>query len=271
MEDVSRADAPVRGPGGQRVDLPLVSGLSWPGVRYFSTTRMGGVSRGAYASFNLGMHTGDDPARVRENRSYLRGLLPADPLWLDQVHGGEVLDADSHEDRGGAPPKADAAVTTRPECVLAIMTADCLPVVLADVDGTVLGVAHAGWRGLAGSVLEHTVERLRALRPNAPGFRAWIGPAISQRCFEVGSDVYAAFVDHDAQARHYFVRSARARGKWLADLASLARHRLTRAGVEDVELSGYCTYGQPERFYSYRRASDTGRGATIAWLLPRRA
>lgn len=273
MEDLNQAsrDTGRLAAGGARTGgdakRATVSGLAWPGVRYFSTTREGGVSQGAYASFNLGMHTRDNPVDVRENRRRLMQALPRDPLWLEQVHGSEVLDADAWQVEGGAPPRADAAVTVQPGRVLAIMTADCLPVVLSDADGSVLGVAHAGWRGLAGSVLEHTVSRMQSLRPQATGYRAWIGPAISQRHFEVGADVYAAFVDQDPETRMYFTRAA-AGAKWLADLPSIARHRLTRAGVDDVELSGYCTYGEGDRFYSYRRSSDTGRLATLAWLQP---
>jgi YfiH family protein len=253
--------------GGEPRGLGTVSGLPWPGVRYFATTREGGVSLGGFASFNLGAHTRDDPACVQENRRRLRDVLPGDPLWLDQVHGGDVLDADAWTAESADAPRADAAVTVRPGRVLAIMTADCLPVVLSGQGGAVLGVAHAGWRGLVGGVLENTVARMRAVCPGAGALRAWIGPAISQRHFEVGDDVHAAFVGRDPAARMFFVRSPAA-PKWLADLPSLARHRLWRAGVEDVELSGYCTYGRADLFYSYRRASDTGRLATLAWLSP---
>jgi YfiH family protein len=255
---------------GESCGPGTVSGLTWPGVRYFATTRAGGVSCGGFASFNLGAHTRDDPARVQENRRRLRGVLPGDPLWLDQVHGSEVLDADAWVAGSADAPRADAAVTTRPERVLAIMTADCLPVVLSDHGGMVLGVAHAGWRGLAGGVLEATVARMRAMCPGAGALRAWVGPAISQRHFEVGGDVHAAFVGPDPAARMFFVRSPSG-PKWLADLPSLARHRLWRVGVEDIELSSYCTYGRADLFYSYRRASDTGRLATLAWLSPGKA
>lgn len=267
MEHMNPADDIHSGRSDRLTGLDCVSGLSWPGVRYFSTTRAGGMSHGAFASLNLGAHTRDDPVSVRENRRALRRVLPDEPLWLEQVHGSDVLDADAWLAERDEAPTADAAVTVRPGRVLAIMTADCLPVVLSDLDGTVLGVAHAGWRGLAGSVLEHTVARMRSARPGAGPLRAWVGPAISQRHFEVGNDVYTAFVDQDPGVRMYFVRSP-VSSKWLADLSAIARHRLWRAGVEDVELSHYCTYGQADLFYSYRRASDTGRFATLAWLRP---
>jgi YfiH family protein len=256
---------------------PVVSGLGWNNVRYFTTTRGGGVSTGDFASLNLGRHTQDRPESVDENRRRLAGLLPARPLWLNQVHGIEVLDADAwgahaggpDSDPAGAAPTADAAVTTRCNRVLAIMTADCLPVVIAGEAGRVLGVAHAGWRGLASGVLEATLrtmaEKSGATAGGATAFRAWIGPAITQAHFEVGKDVHDAFVSADPSARGYFVRKAQGE-KWLADLPALARHRLLRAGVANVELSGHCTYGRPDLFYSYRRGCNTGRIATLAWL-----
>ncbi|UHL65966.1 peptidoglycan editing factor PgeF [Paralcaligenes sp. KSB-10] len=242
--------------------LPSVTGLDWRGVRYFSTVRQGGVSTGPCASLNLGRHTQDNIDHVVENRRRLRAELPAEPFWLNQVHGVEVADADLPAD---VPPSADAAVTAQKDRVLVIMTADCLPVVIADDEGSVLGVAHAGWRGLLNGVLEETLRRLQAKRPQTSRWRAWIGPGISQRHFEVGADVQAAFVDRDRRSADFFVEKI-AHEKWLADLPGLARFRLQEAGVGQVELSGYCTFGEAERFYSYRRERDTGRLATVAWL-----
>jgi YfiH family protein len=249
--------------------LTTVSGLAWPGVDYFCTTRMGGASKGHWAAFNLGQHVSDDPGHVAANRQLLRAALPGDPLWLEQVHGAQVFDADTLRPGQApeTPPVADAAITARQGRVLAIMTADCLPVVMACEKGTVLGVAHAGWRGLAAGVLEHTLEAMRQRAPEASRWRAWIGPSISQAHFEVGEDVYQAFVDDSKEADGFFVRRPDVPGaKWLADLPALARLRLTRAGVHDVELSGQCTYGRPELYYSYRRDATTGRIATLAWL-----
>jgi len=241
-----------------------ITGAPWDGVSYFCTTRRGGASAGPWSSFNLGLHTGDDRDHVMANRAALRAMLPAEPVWLDQVHGAEVCDADIARSAAGVP-RADAAVTCAPGRVLAIMTADCLPVVLAGMDGRALGMAHAGWRGLAAGVLENTLEALR--RRAAPGtaWRAWIGPAISQPHFEVGEDVFSAFVDQDAEAAQCFTPRGRP-GKWLADLPALACRRLQRAGVARVELSGECSYAQADKYYSYRRASPTGRMATLAWL-----
>lgn len=241
---------------------PRVTGLPWRGVRYFCTTRAGGVSTGACATFNLGGGVNDDRDHLLENRRRLRIALPADPLWLKQVHGTQVADADRP---WAAVPTADAAVTACAGRVLAILTADCLPVVMADTQGRVLGVAHAGWRGLAAGVLEQTLRGLRERLPGAVAWRAWVGPGIGQRHFEVGADVHAAFVGQDPAAAMFFVAKHEP-GKWLADLPGLARHRLHAAGVGHIELSGYCTYGEPERFYSYRREKDAGRIATVAWL-----
>jgi YfiH family protein len=145
------------------------------------------------------------------------------------------------------------------------MTADCLPVVMADERGRVLGMAHAGWRGLAAGVLENTLEAMRERAPGITAWRAWIGPAISQANFEVGEEVYEAFVGEDMRLAMYFALD-RSRGRWRADLASIARHRLFYAGVSQIECSGRCTYGEADRFFSYRRRADTGRQATLAWL-----
>ena len=303
------------------VTLP---GPTWPGVSSFVTTRQGGVSDAPFTSWNLGDHVGDDPARVAENRQLLAALLPGAPLWLQQVHGTDVVDADagahvsadagsdadagaevgsdadagaeagsdadagahasadasasanagasaSANTAGGAPiaslhqvPCGDAAVTRTPGKVLAIMTADCLPVLLAACDGSVLAMAHAGWRGLAAGVLESTVKAMRSQGDGA-ALRAWIGPAIGPSAFEVGDEVRATFLADDPGASACFRPSAAAH-KWMADLPELARRRLHAVGVVDVELSGYCTVTDADRFFSYRRDGQTGRFATVAWL-----
>lgn len=244
--------------------LECVTGAAWKGVRYFCTTRSGGVSSGALASLNLARHVRDDVANVDENRRRLAALLPTEPAWLEQVHGVQVFDADMPGD-GGPCPRADAAVTTMPNRVLAIMTADCLPVVIGDVDGVALGVAHAGWRGLAAGVLENTLEQLRQKHSGASAWRAWIGPAIGQPHFEVGADVLQAFVQADPRCQEFFAPGGK-EGKWLADLSGLASYRLRMAGVDDIQASGYCSYAQADSFYSYRRDASSGRMATVAWL-----
>ena len=229
------------------------------GVRAGSTTRQGGASRGAFASFNLGTHVGDDEAAVAANRAALRTALalPAEPLWLRQVHGRAVArhDGRSHE------PTADAAVAFEPGRVLAVLTADCLPVVLAARDASRVGIAHAGWRGLTAGVLEATVA---ALGGDPGALIAWLGPGIGVADFEVGDEVRAAFVATDAGAASAFTGNAR--GRWQADLAALAGRRLAALGVELGGLSGGSTFAEEARFYSYRREARTGRMATLAWL-----
>lgn len=260
--------------------LAAITGVSWPGVQYFSTWRDGGISQAPWDSLNLGLHVGDDPAHVLHNRASLQAVLPGPVVWLDQVHGTGVWDAaqavlidqENVAAAGILPPIptgapcADASITCRRGQPLAILTADCLPVVLSDQAGTALGVAHAGWRGLVAGVLENTLAALRRQAPAAQGWRAWVGPAIGPTAFEVGDEVYRAFVSRHADHAACFVPAGR-QGHWLADLAGLARGRLLAAGVEQVELSGECTYRQPDRYFSYRRQICTGRQVTIAWLV----
>lgn len=238
-------------------------------VRAFVTLRAGGFSRGAWGlpggapgGWNLGAHCGDDPADVARNRAVLRALLPDDPVWLEQVHGIRVHDADVMS--GEAPPVADAAVTTCSGRVLAVMTADCLSVLLTNPSGTALGVAHAGWRGLCAGVLEATVD---ALARKAVDHRwvAWLGPAIGPRRFEVGEEVRAAFIAQDPDAAMHF-QPAGTPGKWFGDLPALARARLCAQGVRTVAGGDHCTVSDPERFYSFRRDRQTGRMASVAWL-----
>lgn len=224
------------------------------------STRQGGVSTAPWDTLNLGLHVGDDPAAVGENRRRLAATLalPAEPCWLQQVHGTDVATL-----LRSAPdaPVADAAVSFTNGCVTAVMTADCLPVVLTDRAGSCVGVAHAGWRGLAAGVLEATVAALA----RAPGeLIAWLGPAISQPHFEVGEEVLTAFLEADPEATQAFV--ANARGRWQADLYTLARQRLAALGVGQVYGGGRCSFAEPEHFFSHRRDGRCGRMVTLAWL-----
>lgn len=234
----------------------------WPAparVRAAVTTRSGGVSLPPWDSLNLADHVGDDQADVAENRRRLRAhlALPAEPVWLQQVHGCNVADAG----RGGPACPADAAIAAGPGSVCAVLTADCLPVLFCDRAATVVGIAHAGWRGLAAGVLEQTIARL-----DRPGrdLLAWLGPAIGPQAFEVGDEVRTAFTAQHGDARRCFRPGTD--GRWLADLYGLARLRLQRAGVEDVHGGGSCTFGDAARFYSYRRDGVTGRMASLLWL-----
>ena len=232
----------------------------WPAphnVRAVQTTRLGGCSLAPYDSLNLGEHSGDDALRVAANRQSLNPFLPTEPLWLMQVHGTDVVNAAV----ASCLPRADAAYATAANEVCVVMTADCLPVLLCDAAGSVVGAAHAGWRGLAAGVIEATVNAMRA--PPAR-MMAWLGPAIGPQAFEVGEEVRTAFVTHDLQAAEAF--QPHGQDKWLADIYLLARQRLHALGIECVYGGGYCTYSERERFFSYRRDGNTGRMASMIWL-----
>jgi YfiH family protein len=235
------------------------------GVHAACTLRGGGVSAAPWDSLNLGDHVGDDPAAVAGNRQRIAMALalPAAPRWLQQVHGTRVLDVDAGVDAGpdaATPGPADAAVTRQPGRVLAILVADCLPVLFASADGHVLAAAHAGWRGLAGGVLEAT---LAAMRVPADSVHAWLGPAIGADAFEVGGEVREAFLAHDAGAGAAFGQNTR--GRWQCDLPLLARRRLAAAGVVRVSDAQLCTASHPLQCFSYRRDGRTGRMAALLW------
>lgn len=229
-----------------------------PGVVAGTTLRRGGFSLGPYESLNLGAHVGDDARAVARNRALIRESCewPAEPGWLRQVHGTRAIRA--LPESGTA--EADGAFTDRPGMVCAVLTADCLPVVLAAEDGSRVGVAHAGWRGLSEGVIEATVAAM-----GVPGSQltAWLGPAISQAAFEVGAEVREAFVSKHAAATSCF--TANARGRWQADLYGLARLRLGECGVASVGGGGRCTFGEARDFFSYRRDGDCGRMATFVF------
>ena len=219
--------------------------------------RYGGVSTGTYAGFNLGDHVGDDPHAVARNRALLRDHLPAEPLWLKQVHGTTVACASG----ACGTREADAGVARRTNEICVVLTADCLPVLLCDRGGTVVGAAHAGWRGLAAGVIENTLA-LMGVDPST--LLAWLGPAIGPGAFEVGDEVRTLFLDDNTAAASAF--TVHAPGKWLADIYHLARLRLARAGVRQVYGGDFCTFREYERFFSYRRDGKTGRMASLIWI-----
>ena len=251
-----------------------------PGVRALSTFRSGGASTARYASLNLGDHVGDSLQAVGENRRRVKAAaeLPAEPAWLTQVHGTNVVDLDaaadddgavvgtvSRADHGASGPvgPADAAFTQRRGQVCAILTADCLPILLAADSGDWVAAAHAGWRGLAGGVIEATVQAL----PVAPEqLMAWLGPSIGPKHFEVGAEVREALVKGDLGAEAAFLPNAR--GRLMADLNALARRRLAALGVNRIYGGGHCTYADGDRYFSHRRDGVTGRQATLIWLAP---
>jgi len=246
----------------------------WPdlpaSVGALATTRKGGVSAAPYddgeggGGLNLGRHVADEPDAVGANRARLQALLPGQPAWIAQVHGAAVVDAGLVQP--GAPVQTgDASIAREAGVVCAILTADCLPVLFADLDGKVVGAAHAGWRGLAGGVLGQTVAAMRAA--GAGEITAWLGPAIGPDAFEVGSDVRDAFEqalpgEAGAAFRPYSGRD----GKYLADIYQLARRMLARAGVGRVHGGERCTFSEATQFYSYRRDQVSGRQASLIWL-----
>nr|WP_154324629.1 purine nucleoside phosphorylase YfiH [Pantoea sp. 201603H] len=235
----------------------------WPApanVQACSTTRWGGASKAPWDSLNLGSHVGDNLTDVENNRETLIALagLPSMPVWMEQVHGTDVLRLN---DSLPESVRADAAWTRQSGVVCAAMTADCLPVLFCSDDGTQVAAAHAGWRGLCAGVLEATIRNFDC---PVSSIHAWLGPAIGPNAFEVGVDVYDAFVAKDAQAALAF----RAAGdKYYADIWQLARQRLDAIGVHSVSGGGLCTVSQPDNFFSWRRDGVTGRLASLVWLI----
>jgi len=258
--------------------LLLAADLVWPewpdlpaSVGALATSRDGGVSGAPYddgkggGGLNLGLHVNDDPEAVRINRERLQAWLPGRPAWIAQVHGADVVDAATV---GPDQPvrTGDASVASAAGIVCAILTADCLPVLFADLDGKVVGAAHAGWRSLAGGVLGATVQAMRAA--GAGEITAWMGPAIGPEAFEVGQDVVDAFVAAipDNAVRACFCDYPGRPGKYLADMFGLARLMLAQEGIRRVHGGGLCTASAPARFYSYRRDGVTGRQASLIWI-----
>ena len=244
----------------------------WPApanVHALITTRGDGVSRGPYGvppertgGMNIGLGCGDDIADVTANRALLRASLPADPRWLHQVHGAAVVDA-SRVDSGAM---ADASFTNQPNVVCVVSIADCMPVLLADASGRSVGVAHAGWRGLAAGVIQATAKAIRAsLNDSGAELFAYLGPAIGPRHFEVGAEVLAAMQVGLRHAGSAFTSCPN--GKYLADLFALGRQALDQAGVSRIYGGNDCTFSDPRRFYSFRRDEVTGRHAALIWRI----
>ncbi|CDT93030.1 peptidoglycan editing factor PgeF [Vibrio coralliirubri] len=232
-------------------------------VKAFASTRFDGFSTGAYQGLNLGTHVGDDASLVENNRAWLKqhANMPAAPVWLNQTHSTDVVTllhptADILD--------ADGAFTTAKGVVCSAMTADCLPVILTDTKGTQVAAVHAGWRGLAGGIIENAVAKFSNL-DSENKLIAWLGPAIGKQAFEVGDDVLEAFVSFDSQAKLAFEAKAEP-GKWLANMSQLATQRLNKVGVTSVTDSNLCTFADADAFYSYRRDGITGRQATFIWL-----
>ena len=227
-------------------------------VRAICTTRQGGFSKSPFDSLNLAAHVGDAPADLIRNRRHLGEALnlPAEPDWLQQTHSTSVVTLEQDSLR-----QADAAITRRPDTVAVVMTADCLPILLCNREGSEVAAIHAGWRGLVNGVVQATLTQM-----NSPPEQllAWIGPAISQSHFEVGPEVHAAFVTQHDSAKDRFVSNRP--GHWICDLAGLAADSLNRLGLIDVHRSEYCSYADADLFFSYRRNPETGRMASLIWI-----
>jgi len=254
---------------------PALLPAAWPvpkSIHGFTTLRHGaGVSKPPFDSFNMGLRSGDDEAVVLRNRAQLVDIarLPSEPYWLRQVHGTGVVRFD--DDVFSDEPEADAAVTSTPGVVLAILTADCLPVLFAAKAGGEVGAAHAGWRGLATGVLEATVAQMRT---PADQLVAWLGPAAGPQKYEIGVEVYDAFVAQDWSAARAFTSTRP--NHWNVDLYALARRRLEKVGLRAPDIHGgaLCTIADPQSFYSHRRSTyiesgRTGRMASLVWMAPR--
>ena len=260
-----RPEAPSPQPLSRERERGFLLPAQWdapPNVHAFTTLRSGaGTSQPPFDTFNLGnarAADGDDPDVVASNRAELveRAGLPSPPRWLRQVHGTRVVD-----EPGVDEPEADASVTSNPGTVLAILTADCLPVVFAARDGREVAAAHAGWRGLAAGVLENTVASMQA---SPDDLVAWLGPAAGPQAYEIGAEVHDAFVSHDMRAQDAFV--ATRPGHWCVDLYALARQRLADAGITRVQGGGLCTISDARCFFSHRRDHRSGRMATLVWM-----
>ena len=236
---------------------------NWPAptnVKALQTTRTGGLSKPPYASLNFGEHVMDDPLAVAHNRQLLSPYLPSEPVWVNQIHGIEVIDAAT----SGCLENADGAFSTKNNVVCVTMTADCLPILLCDKAGTVVAAVHAGWRGLCDGVIEAAITKMSA---KPADILAWLGPAIGPNAFEVGNDVREQFMQKDAQAESAFKTHGE---KWLCDIYAIAKQRLIAVGVKAIYGSSineeFCTYTDKTRFYSFRRDNFTGRMASLIWL-----
>lgn len=227
-------------------------------VRALCTTRHGGYSDAPYDSLNLAAHVGDDSNHVLANRELLQKTLslPAEPNWLEQTHSTRVVILEENASR-----IADAAITRQTNNLAVVMTADCLPVLLCNRAGSEVAAIHAGWRGLADGVIETT---LRQMQSPADELMAWIGPGISQQCFEVGDEVWDIFVAQGEHNQRYF--KANRPGHWLCDLHGLATAILSRYGITEIARASACSYSDESCFFSYRRNASTGRMASLIWI-----
>lgn len=236
---------------------------NWPApanIKALQTTRAGGISLAPHYSLNLGSHVNDDPLHVAHNRQLLSQFVPNEPVWLNQVHGINVVDAANTT----CAPDADASYATRKNVVCVTMTADCLPILVCDIAGTVIASIHAGWRSLCDGVIEATILTMRAKLPTeTKNLMAWLGPAIGPNAFEVGAEVRAQFIAKDAKAELAFKPNG---DKWLCDIYKITTQRLNNLGVTQIYGGNRCTFTEKDQFFSFRRDGVTGRMATLIWL-----
>jgi len=248
-------------------ELQLIT-PNWPApdnIHAVSTTRISGESKGVYAGLNLAQHVGDDPQTVEQNRRQLSTVLalPNEPFWLNQVHQATALNTSTQKKvvKGSVTPDADASFSSQENHVCAVLTADCLPVLICNSQGNKVSAIHAGWRGLAEGVIENSIAGLNE-RPGR--LMAWLGPAIGPQAFEVGVEVRSTFVEKFAQAEAAFIQNRP--GHYLADIYQLARLVLSSVGVKAIYGGEYCTFNDANHFYSYRRDGTTGRQASLIWF-----
>ncbi len=244
---------------------------SWSGgkphnVQAFTTLKKGGVSTGDFSTYNLAMHVGDDPQAVKSNREKLCSdlALPSKPVWLEQVHSNKVLNISEPDDveiSATAALMADASVSHRKGRVCAVMTADCLPIFFCNQHGTEVAVAHAGWRGLHAGIISNTVSAMHA---PVDEILVSLGPAIGSQAFEVGAEVFTAFVTKNSMNNSAF--EATEKGRYLCDIYQLARIELQALGIKKIAGGDYCTYHEDQRFYSFRRQQKTGRMVSLIWF-----
>ena len=241
---------------------------NWPApanVRALQTTRNGGISLAPYESLNMGLHVNDNPMHVAHNRQLLSDFLPSEPVWLNQVHGINAVDAAQTD----CLPAADASFSTRKNVVCVTMTADCLPILLCNQAGTAVASIHAGWRGLCDGIIDATVNKMPV---NSADLIAWLGPAIGPNAFEVGAEVREQFMIKDAKSEIAFKKQGenQAQDKWLADIYKIATQCLNNLGITQIYGGGqsenWCTFTDKEKFFSFRRDGATGRMATLIWL-----
>jgi polyphenol oxidase len=231
----------------------------WPAPKniYAATTlRSGGISTGVFASMNLAAHVGDEIEKVAENRRFIISALnlPREPVWLEQIHSDVVIDASNAKPQA----QADASYSFEPEIVCAVMTADCLPLLVCDREGTRIAAIHAGWRGLLAGIISKTIKAMQTRN-----LMVWLGPAIGPSCFEVGSEVRDSFVNKSVDYLSAFLEQTN--GQWLANIYTLAKIELAKADVNEIYGGNFCTFTDSARFYSYRRDNKTGRMASLIW------